>query len=145
MSCDIAIVRIDRPARESFNFVSAARNLSLWSFGTWSVDIDETGLIQGRSIKDGSSIFVRIVPYPEQLLIDFMIGNEADSLTPRIYIRILPGSAMGSHDDECALMMTALRADGMDDQRWADLKAAHAFEVSLLKSAIETGYDHRNV
>ena len=70
MSCDTAIVRIDRPARESFNFVSAARNLSLWSFGTWSVDIDETGLIQGRSIKDGSSIFVRIVPYPEQLLID---------------------------------------------------------------------------
>ena len=52
---------------------------------------------------------------------------------------------MGGQDEECALMMTALRGDGMDDDRWADLKAAHAFEVGLLKAAIETGYDHRNV
>ena len=145
MSCDTAIVRINRPAQKCFNFVSAASNLSLWSFGTWSLDIDETGLIQGKSIKDGSRIFVRIVPYPKQLLIDFLIGNNAGCLTPRIYIRILPGSAMGGQDEECALIMTALRADGMDDDQWAGLKTAHAFEVSLLKSAIETGYDHRNV
>ena len=145
MICDTAIVRINCPAHEGFDFVSAASNLSLWSFGAWSVDIDETGLIQGKSIKDGSSIFVRIVPYPEQLLIDFLIGSDAGCLTPRIYIRILPGSAMGGQNEECALMMTALRVDDMDDDRWADLKVAHAFEVSLLKAAIETGYDHRNV
>jgi hypothetical protein len=40
-------------------------------------------------------------------------------------------------------MMMALRADGMDDDRWEGLKASHAFEVRVIKSLIETGYDHR--
>ena len=144
MSVDTAFARIQRTAPEVLEFIANPENLSLWSFGTWSVEIDETGLIHGKSIKDGSPILVRIRPHPDQLLVDYLIGTTPDALQPRIYIRVLPGPAMGGHDGECALMMTALRSDGMDDDRWDGLKATHAFEVSLLKSAIETGYDHRN-
>ena len=145
MSADTAFARIQRPADEVLDFIAKPENLSLWSFGTWSVEIDDTGLISGKSIKDGAPILVRIRPHPDQLLVDYLIGTSPDALQPRIFIRVLPGSVMGGSDDECALMMTALRSDGMEDDRWAGLKATHAFEVSLLKSAIETGYDHRNV
>ncbi len=144
MSCDTAFVRIDRPAHTVFDFVADPNNMSLWSFGTWSVEIDETGLIKGTSIKDGAPILVRIAPHRDQLLVDYLIGNDPDQLTARIFIRIMSGTSMGGHDRECGLMMTALRGDGMDDDRWNALKAAHAMEVGLIKSAIETGYDHRN-
>jgi hypothetical protein len=40
--------------------------------------------------------------------------------------------------------MTGLRTRDMDDLRWNSLIAAHVVELDLIKSAIETGYDHRN-
>lgn len=41
------------------------------------------------------------------------------------------------------LLMIALRASDMDEVRWQRLKDTHAVEVGLIKSLIETGYDHR--
>lgn len=143
MSSDTAFARIACPATEVFEFISNPEKLSLWSFGTWAVEIDETGLITGTSIRDGSVTYVRIDSYPKHNLVDYLIGAEPENLFPRIFIRIAPGPVFGGHEAECAVMMTAVRTDGMDDDRWANLKISHAFEVSLMKSAIETGYDHR--
>ncbi len=143
MNSDTAFTRIARPAGQVFAFLADPENLSLWSFGTWHVEIDETGLIKGRSIKDGSVAYVRIHLHPETLLVDYLIGSDPAHLTPRIFIRLAEGPDFGGHTGECALMMTALRTVGMDDDRWASLKSTHAVEVGLIKSAVETGYDHR--
>ena len=143
MSCDTAFVRIDRPADQVFAFLADPANLSLWSFGTWSVELDETGLVHGRSIKDGSKTLVRVDPHPELGLIDYLIGKDPDNLSPRIFVRIVPGAVLGGSDLECGLTMTAFRTDAMDDRRWSEMKTTHAFEVQLIRSAIETGYDHR--
>lgn len=145
MTCDTAYARINCPIDEVFAFIADPQMLSLWSFGTWSVEIDDTGLIHGRSIKDGSVTLVRIAQHADQFMVDYLIGPTPDSLQPRIFIRLMPGAVFGGTDTECALMMTALRSDSMDDARWEGMTTLHAFEVSMIKSAIETGYDHRNV
>jgi len=142
MSCDTAFVRIDRPAEEVFAFMAAPENMSLWSFGTWRVRIDESGLVRGTSIKDGSVIHVRVAPHAGRLLIDYHIGPSPDALVPRVFARVIPEAVFGDRDG-AGLAMTVFRAAGMDDARWTGLKTAHALELDIVKSALETGYDHR--
>lgn len=144
MTTDTADIAIDRPADDVFAFMADPANLDLWSFGTWRIERDDSGLVRGKSIMSGAPISVKIVAHRAQRLIDYFIGASADDLTPRIFVRVIPGSALGGTDDASVLMMVALRGDGMDDDRWQGLKDSHAFEVRLIKSLIETGYDHRN-
>lgn len=144
MTCDIAEIRINRPVDEVFAFMSDPARMDQWSFGTWRIRIDADGLVHGTSIMDGAPICVRIDPHPEQGLIDYLIGPSGDDLVPRIYVRIVPASNAGGAADHCILMMVAMRGDGMSDERWQGLKNAHAFEIGLIKAALETGYDHRN-
>ena len=99
----------------------------------------------GRSRVVGAQVLVRIESHPARLLIDYQCGPSADDLQPRIFVRITPGAVIGASGDSCLLTMTALRTDGMDDVRWKRLTAAHALEVELIKSTLETGFDHRTL
>jgi uncharacterized protein YndB with AHSA1/START domain len=145
MNAHTDFIRISRPANEVFAFMSDHTKLSLWSFGTWKTEfIPETGIVRGWSMKDGSKIYLKIQPYKDIGLIDYLLGPEPDALVARIFVRIVAGSNLGGIDDECGLTMTALRTKDMDDLRWNSLIAAHVVELDLIKSAIETGYDHRN-
>ncbi len=142
MSCDTAFIRIGRPADDVFAFMSDPAQLSLWSFGTWRIEVDATGLVRGSSIKDGARIFLRIEAHEEQKLIDYHVGDTPDDLQPRIFVRVSPEEVFGDGDGT-GLAMTALRTADMDDDRWASLNASHRVELEIIKSALETGHDHR--
>ena len=142
---DTTSVRIDRPAEEVFAFMTDPGKMDLWSFGTWRVSVKSDGLVVGTAIYDGAQVFVRIEPHPARLLIDYQVGSAADNLQPRIFVRVTPGTVIGAAGDSCLLMITALRVDGMDDTRWNRLTRAHALEVELIKSLVETGFDHRTL
>lgn len=143
MSIDTAYIRISRPVEEVFTFMVDSEKLGIWALGAWNATVDETGLIRGVAIAGGSEIFVRIEMDRDHGLIDYYVGQDPDRLTPRIFARTFPGTLLGGTDGECALTMTALRTDDMDDARWQGLQAMHAVEIGLIKAAIETGYDHR--
>ena len=143
MSCDTAFVRIGRTADEVFAFMSDPTQLSLWSFGSWRTEIDGDGVVRGTAIKDGAVIYVRIEAHGDQKLIDYHIGDAPDALSPRIFVRVVTEEAFGDGKG-AGLAMTAFRTAGMDDVRWAGLKATHLVELDLIKSALETGYDHRS-
>ena len=143
MTTDTAYIVINRSADEVFAFLADSHNLNLWSFGTWKIEIQDDGLVHGKSLMDGGAIYLRVKAHAEQKLIDYFIGQDPDSLSPRIFVRVIPGCVLNGPDQKSVLMMVALRADGMDDDRWEGLKASHAFEVRVIKSLIETGYDHR--
>ena len=142
MSCDTALVRIDRREADVLAFMSDPEQMSLWSFGTWRTRIDPDGLVRGTSIKDGAPICVRIQPHPAQMLIDYHVGPAPETLSPRIFARVTPASVFADGGG-CGLSLTVLRTAGMDDARWASLKATHVVELDIIKSALETGYDHR--
>lgn len=143
MIADTAAARIEAPARAVFDFMADPARLDLWSFGTWRTEIRADGLVEGRSLQSGAPIWLRIDAAPERLLIDYRLGASPEALSPRIFARVIPGEVTG-HGAGCAtLLMTALRAAGMDDDRWDRLVRAHAFEMDVIKSLIETGHDHR--
>lgn len=145
MTCDTASVRIAKPADEVFAFMADPANLDLWSYGTWRIRVESDGLIRGTSIHNGGTIFLRIKAHPETRLIDYFLGSTPDDLDPRIFARVISGDAMGAAQDQAFLMLVALRSEGMNDERWQNLMTAHAFEVGLIKSVIETGFDHREL
>ncbi len=142
MSCDAAFVRVNRSADEVFAFMADPANLSLWSFGTWRAEIDDTGLVRGTSIMDGAVSYVRIEAHPERRLIDYHVGVAPDTLSPRVFGRVTSedvfGDGLGS-----GLALTAFRTAEMDDARWDSLTAAHRVELAIVRSALETGHDHR--
>ena len=143
MSCDTASIRINQSADVVFDFMSDPGRLDLWSFGTWNIEIINDDLILGKSIFNGSSVYVRVQPHKAQKLIDYHIGQTEDSLVARIFARVIPGTDFGADQQTSMILLTAIRSDGMNDERWSGLKNSHAFEVGLIKSLIESGYDHR--
>ncbi len=118
--------------------------LDLWSFGTWCIEVDEQGLVLGKSMHNGNKIYVQIVAHQQQRLIDYRVGATTNALCSRIFARVMCGEEFGASSSQCMLLLVALRSNAMDDTRWASLQALHTVEVDLIKSLIESGYDHRN-
>ena len=143
MAADTASVLIAAPAPTVFEFMSDPSRLDLWSFGTWKIEVQQDGLVCGHSLQTGDHIWVRIVADPEAGLIDYYLGGNPDNLAPRIFARIVPGDVTGHGSGQATLILTALRTAEMDDARWGRMVRAHAFEVDVVKSLIETGHDHR--
>ncbi|MCY3996831.1 MAG: hypothetical protein OXF07_11870 [Rhodobacter sp.] len=142
MSRGTAFIRVRRSEDEVFAFMADPEQMSLWSFGTWRAEIDDTGLVRGTSIRDGAVIYVRIEAHPEQWLIDYHVGTAPDTLSPRVFARVTPGDVFGDGLG-AGLALTAIRTAEMDDARWDSLTATHRVELDIVKSALETGYDHR--
>ena len=142
MTCETALIRICRTADDVFAFMSDPGQLSLWSFGTWRTEIDESGLVRGKSIRDGTVIYARVEAHRDRGLIDYHLGHAPDALLPRVFVRVVSEDVFGDGNG-AGLAMTAFRTAGMDDARWESLKATHLVELDLIKSALETGYDHR--
>lgn len=140
---DVRSIVIASPAERVFALLADPARLDRWSFGTWHSVLHDDGLVEGRSIFDGAVIFVRVDACPPRLLIDYHIGAERESLSPRIFARVTPGAVADLAPDHCVLTLAALRGAAMDDARWRRLVAAHGLELELLKSLLETGYDHR--
>jgi len=124
-------------AERAFAFMTDPKAMDRWSFGTWKTVLHEGGLVEGSSIFDGSVTWVRIDGDRDRGVIDYHLGKERDSLTPRIMARVIPGDRLDLGADRCVLSMIAWRTRTMADERWKRLVASHEFEVFLLKSLIE--------
>ena len=144
-TADVASAVIAKPAEEVFAFMADPHQLDLWSFGTWRVAVDEDGLVVGTAIYDGSHTYVRIDADKDRLLIDYAIGADQDALSPRIFVRVTPGATVGIEPGHALLSIVGLRSADMDDGRWQRLGTTHAFEVGLIKSILESGFDHRTM
>ncbi|MEM9198761.1 MAG: hypothetical protein AAGD12_13050 [Pseudomonadota bacterium] len=136
-------VQIARPARAVFDFLADPAMLGLWSMGTFRAVPAADGLIDGRSIQTGGRVCVRIRPSVEKLLIDYLVGPDPDSLSPRIWARVIPGDVLGHGPDASLFCLFALRASDGDATRWALLAHLHEVEIDLVRAHLETGYDHR--
>jgi hypothetical protein len=124
-------------ADRAFAFMSDPQAMDRWSFGTWKTVLHEGGLVEGSSIFDGSTTWVKIDADKARGVIDYHLGKEREALTPRIMARVIPGDRLDLGAGTCVLTMIAWRTRNMPDERWKRLVASHEFEVFLLKSLIE--------
>jgi len=149
MTTDTVSIEIAQAPAVVFKFMSDPLRMDLWSFGTWKIDVKE-GLVHGQSLFDGSTNLVRIVPNADGSQIDYEIGQQANALEPRIQARVV-ASANGSElqqidsssNSHSVLSLSATRTAAMSDTRWQSLHDIHKVELLLIKSLLETGYDHR--
>ena len=144
-TADAAAAIVARPAAAVFAFMADPHRLDLWSFGTWRVAVADDGLVVGTGIYDGTRTFVRIDADGERMLIDYAVGPAADALCPRIFARVTRGEVVGLGRNHALLTIVGLRSAGMDAERWRRLRTAHAFEVELIRSILESGFDHRTL
>lgn len=135
----IASIVVNRDADATFAFMADAKNLHRWSFGTWETRISADGLIEGKSLFDGSTAYVRIDADAGRRSVDFHIGLDPEKLAPRILVRVVPGLTVGLGEDTSVLTFIAWRSAAMDDDRWRRLTASHELEVVLIKSLLESG------
>ncbi|MEX3012057.1 hypothetical protein [Hoeflea sp. TYP-13] len=134
----VVSVEIERPASDVFAFVSTPQNLDQWTFGTWQIEIDEDGLVHGTSLFDASSVYVRVDPDPDRLIVDYHIANAKDGpLIPRIMARVTPGEFLDRPTNRSVLSLLTWRMAGSDDFSWYKLTTIHETEILLVKSIIE--------
>lgn len=125
------------PAEAAYRFLTDPIALGRWSLGCFDVAPDPaTGLHRGESLFDGAPGWLRIAGDPATGLVDFHVGAP-DDLRPRIFARVVDGAVLG-RPGECLVVLTAMRAAGMADARWARLKASHEAEIWLIAEQIET-------
>jgi len=149
MTTDTVSIQIAQKPALVFEFMADPSRMNLWSFGTWKIEIKE-GVVYGQSLFDGSTNLVRIVPHADGSLIDYEIGQLLDTLEPRIQARVVAveygGGARQSGSPSrtnSELSFIAKRTAAMNDARWQSIHDIHKVELLLIKSLLESGYDHR--
>jgi len=135
----IASALVSVPADFAFGRLADAAFVGGWSLGSMALTEVAAGVYRGVSMFDGSVAHVDIRPQPDLGLIDFGVGT-AEVRLPRIFIRVTPGSVLGHGAADCLVTMTALRAAGADDARWARTCTSHETEILLIKAQLETAF-----
>jgi hypothetical protein len=128
----------ERAAPDAFAFLADASKLGSWALGCWGARAIGDGMVRGTSLFDGEESVVRVSPGAD-LTVDYLVGDDERSLTPRISARVVPGPVTGRPASVCLVTVLAWRPLEMSDARWARLTASHDVEVLLLKAEMEKG------
>ena len=137
--CHTTSIDVEVPAEVAFDFMADGMKHSTWAFGSANRRRIEGNLFLGTSMYSGNDVYVRIVPDPERLIIDFEVGYEPENLLPRIMARIIPGTSINRESGICLITLISWRAEGMSDSRWHRLCVSHETQMYLIKHMIESG------
>jgi hypothetical protein len=124
-------------AARALSFLADGVTLGRWAFGCWQAEPRGDGLFAGRSLFDGSEVWVRPVTDTRLGIVDYHVGAAPDALAPRIMARVVPGSSIGRGAETCLVSLVAWRPAGMDAERWARLVAAHNVEIFLIRALLK--------
>lgn len=125
-------------AEHAFAFVADPARLGEWALGCWGAVEASDGIVKGASLFDGQSTFVRTVPDPGRLTVDFEVGADRTALVRRISARVVPGRELDLPDSTSLVVLTAWRVASMDEDRWRRLVVAHEAEILMLRHRIES-------
>lgn len=133
----ICSAAIDRPAADAMAFLLAPENLASWAVGLGDATVRPDGTVEGAFPETGEPIRARIDADPVRGTILFHLGPDPGALVSRIMVRVVPGGVLERDPQSCVVSLIAWRQAGMDDARWAGLRAGHESEIQELKRLIE--------
>lgn len=133
--CVTASVAVD--AETAFEFLADGMNQSYWALGSWDRRSLGDGIFVGTSLFDGSELFVRVVPRPETLVVDFETGRSPDSLAHHVEARVIRGETLGRPAETCVVTLTIWRSDDVDDATWDLLGHCFATEIQMIRGRLE--------
>jgi len=103
-----------------------------WNLGLWNCREVQPGLFTGESLFDGTAGWVRVVTEAQRGVIDYLIGADPHSLTPRIRASVIAGEVFGYAAASCVITLEAWRTATMPEDRWRRLMQTHETEIELI-------------
>ncbi len=134
----ICSVVIARSAAAAMSFLADPEKLSTWAVGMGETTVHADGTIKGAFPETKQPIWARIDADPGRGTILYHLGSDPDALVPRIMVRVVPGSVLGSGPESCVVSLVAWRQEAMDDARWEGIKSGHESEILDLKQLVES-------
>lgn len=129
--------RCAAPAETAYALLADGSRLGEWALGCWGATTVSENVVRGRSLLNGGTTYVRLVPHEASLSVDYEVGDHPDRLLRRIAARAVPGNAVELDGSHCLVVLVAWRPATMGDERWRQLIAAHEAEVVVLRRCVE--------
>lgn len=118
--------------------LSQAAGLARWNLGLWHTQEVAPGLLAGRSLFGGAAGQVQVQVDAQRGTVGYAVGATPAARQLRIEARVQPAVELGYAPGLCLVSLLAWRPADMDDGRWQRLQAAHAVEIELIRSCLES-------
>ena len=102
-----------------------------WALGAFNTRKVRRNLFRGTSLFDGRELLVKPVGDRRRLTVDYHVGSDAATLSPRIMARV---NARGR--SSCIVSLIAWRDASMSEARWQRLVACHEVEIRLIQALV---------
>jgi len=135
-----ASIEVAVGAETAFEFMASGMNQSRWALGSWERVDHGDGLFSGTSLWDASTLYVRLEPHPELLLVDYRVGKDPEDLRRLTQARIVPGAELGRAPQSCVITLTTWRGAAHSDASWARTHHAYKTEMHLIKGRLENEF-----
>lgn len=132
-----ASVQVAVPAHSAFEFMADGMKQTHWALGSWNRRDLGDGLFVGTSLWTGAELYVRLVPRPELMIVDYHTGPDPDTLRFGVTARIVPGAALGIGEERSLITLLTWRPAQMSDEDWERTSHVWPTEVQLIKARIE--------
>lgn len=132
-----ASIEVAVDAETAFEYMGSGMNQRRWALGSWERVDHGDGLFSGTSLWDASTLYVRLEPHPELLLVDYRVGKDPEDLRRLTQARIVPGAELGRDPDACVVTLTTWRGAAQTDASWARTYHAFKTEMHLIKGRLE--------
>ena len=130
-------VRVQVEPERAFRFLADGMNQGYWALGSWDRREVEDGVFVGTSLFDGRELYVRPVPRPETVSVDFETGRSAGELRHHAEARVVPSEILGGERGSCVVSLTVWRSADVDDDTWELLGHTFATEIHMIKGRLE--------
>ena len=135
--CHTSTIAIRCSAGKAFDYLADGVKMGDWTLGSQQRQALGNGLFSGVSIFDGRTLYVRLHPDRERLMIYCDVGGDPEQLQPRNLLRIVPGPVVGDGADICLVTLMSWRSVGASDPDWIKLCSSHETEMFIIKDRLE--------
>lgn len=126
------------PARVAFDFMADGMKQTHWALGSMNRREVGDGVFVGTSRFSFEELYVRLVPQPELLLVDYYAGPDpAAELRWIVQARIVQGDQLGIGPERSLVTLTTWRHASATDEEWDLRHHVWRTEIALIKSRIE--------
>lgn len=135
--CHSSSILVARPARTVFALMAEGITQGHWAWGSSQRrDLGEN-LFVGTSIFDGQETYVRLLPDPDRLIVDYEVGRTRDAMQFRNMSRVLPGPLLGLPEQSCVVSLLTWRLASQDDAAWNQISTVHEAEMFMIRGLAE--------
>jgi hypothetical protein len=132
-----ASIEVAVPAGDAFAFMADGMQQSRWALGSWDRRRVADDLFVGTSLFDGTELYVRLVPHPDVLMVDYEVGADPSDLRRLVEARVTAGPLLGRPQDHSVITLTTWRTTDVSPEQWALVYHTWKTEVHLIKGLLE--------